>query len=205
MSEAPGMGVATDAGIVAKKPGFFSRHPIGFWFFFWGELAERSSYYGMRAILTLYMTQALGFSDGRASMTMSYFIAACYFLPLVGGYIADNYFGKYWTIVGFSIPYILGHVLLGIESTTFLLIALSLLAMGSGVIKPNISTLMGMTYDQKRPGDEKLRSDAFAMFYWAINIGAALSSFAMPQIRTRWGYAGAFLMRAALMVVAFTI
>jgi POT family proton-dependent oligopeptide transporter len=188
-----------------KQAGFFSRHPIGFWFFFWGELAERSSYYGMRAILALYMTDALGFSDGQASMWMSYFIAGCYFLPLVGGYLADNYFGKYWTIVGFSIPYILGHVILGVESKTFLLIALSLLAMGSGVIKPNISTLMGMTYDQQRSGDEKLRSDAFAMFYWAINIGAALSSFAMPEIRSRWGYAIAFLFPAALMVVAFAI
>src|SRR4051812_36162141 len=60
MSKSPGAGVASDAVVEAREPGFFSRHPIGFWFFFWGELAERSSYYGMRAILTLYMTQALG-------------------------------------------------------------------------------------------------------------------------------------------------
>jgi len=62
-----------------------------------------------------------------------------------------------------------------------------------------------MTYDLQRPGEEKLRSEAFAMFYWAINIGAALSSFAMPVIRTRWGYRVAFLFPAALMVVAFAI
>jgi dipeptide/tripeptide permease len=205
MSKAPGAGVASTEVIEAKKTGFFSRHPIGFWFFFWGELAERSSYYGMRAILILYMTQALKFSDDKASVIMSYFIAACYFLPLVGGYLADNFFGKYWTIVGFSIPYILGHVILGVESPTYLMIALGLLAMGSGVIKPNISTLMGMTYDQQKPGEEKLRSEAFAMFYWAINIGAALSSFAMPVLRTRYGYAVAFLFPAALMVLAFGI
>jgi len=64
---------------------------------------------------------------------------------------------------------------------------------------------MGMTYDQQRPGQEKLRSDAFAMFYGAINIGAAVSSFAMPEIRSRYGYQLAFLFPAGLMVVAFFI
>lgn len=178
-------------------------HPPGFWFIFSGELAERSSYYGMRAILALYMTKKLGFSEGAATQMMALFIAACYLLPLIGGWVADNVVGKYWTIVGFSIPYILGHVILGFESRLFLYIALGLLAMGTGVIKPNISTLMGLTYDQFRPGQEQLRSDAFAMFYGAINIGASLSSFAMPIIRNRWDYWVAFLFPAALMVLAF--
>ena len=185
----------------AQRSSVFN-HPIGFWFFFWGEFAERCSYYGMRAILLLYMIERLGFEDSTASRTMSWFIAGCYVLPLAGGYIADNYLGKYRTIVYFSIPYILGHVVLGVENVWFLLVALGLLAMGSGVIKPNISTLMGLTYDQKRPGQEKLRSDAFAMFYGAINIGSAISSFALPVIRTEYGYQIAFLFPAALMVVS---
>jgi POT family proton-dependent oligopeptide transporter len=200
------------SSVSAEAPasaGFFSRyvfsHPPGFWFFFWGELAERCSYYGMRAILLLYMIDKLGFEKSSASMIMSYFIAAAYFLPLVGGWVADNYFGKYWTIVGFSLPYILGHVILGIENVTALFIALALLSMGSGVIKPNISTLMGLTYDQQRPGQDKLRSDAFAMFYGAINVGAFASSASMPWIRTHHGYAIAFLVPAGLMVIAFGI
>ena len=180
-------------------------HPLGFWFFFWGELAERSSYYGMRGILALYMYERLGFTEANANTSVHAFIAACYLLPLLGGWVADNLLGKYWTIVGFSIPYILGHVILGVESVPFLVGALTLLAMGSGVIKPNISTLMGLTYDQERPGQDKLRSDAFAMFYGAINVGAAVSSFAMPWIRTRYGYQLAFLFPAGLMVVAFII
>src|SRR4029077_13673334 len=101
--------------------------------------------------------------------------------------------------------YILGHVILGVESVPFLVVALSLLAMGAGVINPNISTLMGLTYDQQRRGQEKLRSDSFAMFYGAINVGAAVSSFAMPWIRSTYGYQLAFLFPAALMVVAFFI
>jgi POT family proton-dependent oligopeptide transporter len=184
---------------------FFTSHPKGFWFFFWGEFAERCSYYGMRAILAKYMADRLGLGQDNAATYIAIFAAACYFLPLVGGYVADRYFGKYWTIVGFSIPYILGHVILGIESFGFMVLALTLLAMGSGVIKPNISTLMGLTYDQQRPGQTKLRSDAFAMFYFAINIGAAISQFAMPPIRSAYGYAIAFMFPAALMVVAFLV
>src|SRR5262249_46234839 len=112
---------------------------------------------------------------------------------------------RYWTIVGFSLPYILGHLILGIENFTALFIALTLLAMGSGVIKPNISTLMGLTYDQQRPGQELLRSNAFAIFYLAINIGAAISQSPLPPLRTAYGYAVAFAFPAALMVVAFII
>lgn len=192
----------------APAPGFFGyfrRHPKGFWFFFWGEFAERCSYYGMRAILAKYMADELGLGQKDAATYMSFFIAACYFLPLVGGWVADNLLGKYWTIVGFSLPYIMGHFILGFENYTCLVIALCLLAMGSGVIKPNISTLMGLTYDQRRPGEEKLRSDAFAIFYFSINVGAALSQFAMPPIRSSYGYWVAFLFPAALMVVAFAI
>ena len=180
-------------------------HPTGFWFFFWGEFAERSSYYGMRAILALYMTERLGIDKADAGTFMSFFIAACYFLPLLGGYIADNLFGKYWTIVGFSIPYVVGQFIVGIENKYMVVGALGLLAMGSGVIKPNISTLMGMTYDQQRPGQEQLRSNAFSWFYLAINIGALLSQLAVPWLRTEYSYQVAFLFPAGLMALALTV
>jgi POT family proton-dependent oligopeptide transporter len=158
-------------------------HPPAIWFFFWGEFAERSSYYGMRAILFMYMTQALRLADTEAGPGYSAFKMACYFLPLVGGVIADRWLGRYWTIVGFSIPYVAGHFILGIPSYTALVIALALLAGGSGVIKPNISTLMGQTYDQLRPGREALRTAAFNWFYLSINIGALISMFCLPLVR----------------------
>jgi POT family proton-dependent oligopeptide transporter len=180
-------------------------HPTGFWFFFWGEFAERCSYYGMRAILALYMTDALGFSKADSGTFMSLFIAACYFLPLLGGYLADNYFGKYWTIVGFSIPYVLGQFMVGFPNQYVLFGSLVLLAMGSGVIKPNISTLMGLTYDQQRPGQEKLRTSAFSWFYLSINIGAALSQFLLPAVRDAHGYRVAFLVPAFFMAFALCI
>jgi POT family proton-dependent oligopeptide transporter len=188
-------------------------HPAGFFFIFFGEMAERFSYYGMRAILPLYLVTVLHYEDSQMTEIYSYFKAACYLLPLLGGFLADRYFGKYWTIVGFSVPYILGQFLLGIESRVALLIALALLAGGSGVIKPNISTLMGMTYDQKRPRQEALRSSAFLWFYFAINIGATISLYALPEIRdyviknyhdVPFAYRIAFQFPAWLMVVALT-
>jgi solute carrier family 15 (oligopeptide transporter), member 1 len=180
-------------------------HPTGFWFIFWGEFAERCSYYGMRAILVSYMLDRLGMGPGPAGSFFFMFVAGCYFLPLLGGFVADNYLGKYKTIVFFSLPYILGHVILGIENIPCLFIAMALLAMGSGVIKPNISTLMGLTYDQMRPGNDELRTTAFSLFYMAINIGAALSQIGIPWIRTHYGYQMAFLFPAILMAVAFLI
>ncbi len=82
-------------------------HPTGFWYICLGEFAERCSYYGVTAILSKYMSKELGFGEANASTMYALFTAGCYFLPLVGGYIADNFFGKYWMIVGFSVPYII--------------------------------------------------------------------------------------------------
>lgn len=158
-------------------------HPPAIWFFFWGEFAERSSYYGMRAILFAYLTAGLLFSDTDASPIYFAFKMGCYFLPLAGGYIADRWLGRYWTIVGFSLPYVLGQFLLTIPERYTLYPALFLLAGGSGVIKPNISTLLGQTYDEKRPGNETLRRSAFLWFYLSINIGSLISMATLPELR----------------------
>jgi POT family proton-dependent oligopeptide transporter len=182
-----------------------SNHPVGFWFFFWGEFAERCSYYGMRAILSLYMIERLGIDKSDAGTYMSLFIAACYFFPLIGGWVADNFLGKYWTIVLFSLPYVIAQCIVGIENKTLVIGSLCLLAMGSGVIKPNISTLMGLTYDQQRPGQKQLRTEAFSWFYMAINIGAFIAQFGMPVIRDRFGYQTAFIFPAVLMALALFI
>ena len=86
-----------------------------------------------------------------------------------------------------------------------LVLALALLACGSGVIKPNISSLMGMTYDQQRPGKTQLRANAFLWFYFSINIGSTISMLALPIIRDRSGYQVAFLIPAVLMAVALAV
>ena len=186
----------------AVAPATAAGHPTGFWFIFLGEFAERCSYYGMRAILAKYMADELGYGEANAGTYMSFFMAACYFLPLVGGYIADNFFGKYWTIVGFSAPYILGQFLVGFPDQYVFVGSLALLAMGSGVIKPNISTLMGLTYDQQRPGNKQLRNAAFSYFYVAINIGALVGQLGVPYTKDTAGYRAAFLVPAGFMGLA---
>ena len=117
MSTTSGAGAIPDPNMDIAKPQSKSllasllNHPTGFWFIFWGEFAERCSYYGMRAILVSYMMDRLGMEPGPAGSYFFMFVAGCYLLPLVGGFVADNYLGKFKTIVFFSLPYILGHVI----------------------------------------------------------------------------------------------
>jgi POT family proton-dependent oligopeptide transporter len=186
-------------------------HPRGFWFIFWGELAERASFYGMRTVLALYMTTILKFQDEDGAAIMHGFIAACYVTPLLGGFLADRVLGRYKTILYFSGPYVLGHIILGgMETRTGLFIALGLLALGSGSIKPNTSTLMGQMYEEQKK--TALLTEAFSYFYAAINIGSFVASFSLPKVRDyvaaatgnlERGYAVALTIPAALMVVAF--
>jgi POT family proton-dependent oligopeptide transporter len=181
-----------------------NRHPKGFWFVFWGELAERASFYGMKALLVLYMIDKLGYTDANSSTVASFFTAACYLLPIAGGYIADRWLGKFRTIIYFAIPYIIGHIILGsFTSEVGLYIALALLAGGSGSIKPNISTLMGRMYEEQ--GKSHLLSQAFSWFYMAINIGAASTMTTLPFIRDHYGYSVAFMAPTIMMALSLGV
>jgi POT family proton-dependent oligopeptide transporter len=180
------------------------QHPIGFWFVFSGELAERASYYGMRTLLALYMINVLGFSEAGGTTVMKAFMAACYLTPFLGGWVAEKYLGRYKTILYYSLPYILGHVILGgLQNRTGLFVALALLALGSGAIKPNTSVLMGQIYDAEKK--EALLNEAFSLFYAAVNVGAAITSFTLPLVVEAQGgrYGLALMVPAILMVVAF--
>jgi POT family proton-dependent oligopeptide transporter len=180
------------------------QHPVGFWFVFCGELAERASYYGMRTLLALYMIDVLGFSEAGGATVMKGFMAACYLTPFFGGWVAERYLGRYKTILYYSLPYILGHVILGgFQNRGGLFVALVLLAFGSGAIKPNTSVLMGQIYDAERK--DALLNEAFSLFYAAVNVGAAASSFALPLIVEAQGgrYGLALMVPAVLMATAF--
>ena len=180
------------------------QHPIGFWFVFSGELAERASYYGMRTLLALYMIDVLRFSEAAGTTVMKAFMATCYLTPFFGGWVAEKYLGRYKTILYYSLPYILGHIILGgLQNKTGLFVALLLLAFGSGAIKPNTSVLMGQIYDAEKK--EALLNEAFSFFYAAVNIGAALSSFTLPLVvEAQDGrYGLALMIPAVLMAVAF--
>lgn len=164
------------------------------------EACERFSYYGMRGILTLYIAQGLlgdlAKTDARAAedtaTTVGHlFTMGVYFMPLLGAWIADKFWGRYWTIIVMSLFYIVGNAVLALTvgSALGLAVGLSLLAFGSGGIKPCVSAFMG---EQFAPEQRDFIARAFGMFYWAINFGSFFAFGLIPIVKDNFGYAWAF-------------
>jgi len=159
--------------VVQQKKG----HPKGLYLLFFTEMWERFSYYGMRAILILYLTKkfiegGLGMDEKYAMLLYGYFTGFVYFTPLIGGWLADRYLGKRLAVTIGGVTMMLGQfTLFGLNSTTGLYIGLLLLIIGNGFFKPNISTLVGGLY---KDGDSR-RDAAFTIFYMGINLGAMIA------------------------------
>ncbi|MCO5260492.1 MAG: peptide MFS transporter [Crocinitomicaceae bacterium] len=154
-------------------------HPKGLYLLFFTEMWERFSYYGMRAILILYLTKKL-FEGGlamdpqEATLLYGYFTGLVYFTPLIGGWLADKYLGKRLSITIGGITMMLGQfTLFALTNMTGLYLGLFLLIIGNGFFKPNISTLVGGLY---KDGDSR-RDSAFSIFYMGINLGALIAPF----------------------------
>jgi proton-dependent oligopeptide transporter, POT family len=155
------------------------------------EICERFSYYGMMGILELYLANRLKMGGTEATEILHLFGAAVYFLPLLGGWIADRWLGRYWTILSISLFYCLGHgTLAAFEgSKPWLFVGLTLIAIGAGGIKPCVSAFVG---DQFGASQEHLLTKVYGWFYWAINLGAAAAFFIIPWVRANAGYSWAF-------------
>ncbi|WP_029298486.1 peptide MFS transporter [Chryseobacterium hispalense] len=166
-----------------------SRHPKGLWVLFGTEMWERFNFYGMRALLTLFMVNSLLIKEADAAIIYGGFLALCYLTPLLGGFIADKYIGNRNAIlIGGSLMAI-GQFLLFISASTFaadlgsaktiMWLALFIIIFGNGFFKPNISSMVGSLY----PKQEKSKLDsAFTIFYMGINIGAFLGQFICPYV-----------------------
>lgn len=164
------------------------------------EACERFSYYGMRAILVVFMTDYLMKSKSDAKATYHFFSQAVYFLPLVGAYISDHLLGKYKTIMYLSIVYCLGHLSLSVWDTAQgLPWGLALIAIGSGGIKPCVSAHVGDQFDET---NKSLLDKVFGIFYFSINFGAFFSSLLIPFLLTKYGPSVAFGVPGILMAVA---
>ena len=182
--------------------------PRGIPYIISNELAERFSFYGMKGILVIFMTKHLMDSDGQlAVMTdeeaTSYyhlFTMAVYFTPLLGGLLADVVLGKFRTIILLSIVYILGHGVLAIDDTRLgMSIGLALIAVGAGGIKPCVSAHIGDQFGSKNSG---LIPKVFSWFYFAINLGAAISMLLTPWLLAEVGAWAAFGVPGVLMLAA---
>jgi POT family proton-dependent oligopeptide transporter len=157
----------TTAPSPAPDTGWFG-HPRGLSTLFFTEMWERFSYYGMRGFLILYMTKALGFTDQHAGAVYGNYVGSVWLTPILGGLIADRWLGQYRSVlIGGSII-ALGHFSLALHAMPFFYAGLTLIVIGTGLLKPNVSTLVGSLYDR---GDER-RDAGFSIFYMGINLGA---------------------------------
>jgi POT family proton-dependent oligopeptide transporter len=157
--------------------GFFG-HPRGLSTLFFTEMWERFSYYGMRALLTLYMTSkvvdgGLGFDEKYSSVIYATYVSSVWYLPLVGGWLADKILGARRAVLLGGIIIACGHYSMVIDSIPTFYTALVLIALGTGLLKPNISTMVGQLYSP----DDKRRDAGFSIFYMGINLGAFISPF----------------------------
>ena len=168
------------------------------------EGCERFSFYGMRAILTVFMADFLLMSQEIAKARYHYFVSAVYLTPLLGAYLADRYWGKYRTIMYLSIVYCIGHGVLAFfgESQNGLFAGLALIALGSGGIKPCVSANVG---DQFTTANKHLVSKVFDLFYWIINFGSLTSTLLIPWVLRKWGPGWAFGIPGILMAIATLI
>ncbi|HEY5801259.1 MAG TPA: oligopeptide:H+ symporter [Burkholderiaceae bacterium] len=171
------------------------------------EGCERFSFYGMRTILTVFLMTSLlaaipkELREHEAKEVFHTFVIGVYFFPLLGGWLADRFFGKYNTVLWFSLIYCIGHACLAIfeHSRNGFYFGLFLIALGAGGIKPLVASFMGDQFDQT---NKSLAKAAFGAFYWAINFGSFFSTLATPWVLTNYGAAWAFGIPGVLMAVA---
>ncbi|HKG96500.1 MAG TPA: peptide MFS transporter [Pyrinomonadaceae bacterium] len=169
------MSTSQDAATSVHNRGFFG-HPSGLSTLFFTEMWERFSYYGMRAILLLYMTKTfaeggLGFDEKYAGIIYATYVSSVWYLPLVGGWLADRIFGARRAVLIGAIIIACGHYSMAINSQLTFYAGLILIACGTGLLKPNISAMVGQLYSE---GDKR-RDAGFSIFYMGINLGAFLS------------------------------
>jgi POT family proton-dependent oligopeptide transporter len=171
----------------------FKGHPKGLFIAFFANMGERFGFYTMVSIFVLFMQAKYGLSPGAASVVYSVFVACVYFLPLLGGILADKVFGYGKTVSLGMIVMFLGYILLALPTkmaTGFPLViaALAVIALGTGFFKGNLQALVGNLYDD--PKYSALRDRAFTIFYMGINIGAMFAPTASEKV-VNWILSGA--------------
>jgi POT family proton-dependent oligopeptide transporter len=179
-------------------------HPAGLYILFFTELWERFSYYGMRAILTLYMlakvsseNPGLGWEEGKALATYGWYTMLVYVVSIPGGIIADKILGQKKSVMIGGWLLVAGHGVLSIEQDWAFFSGLLLIVLGVGMLKPNISTMVGGLYKE---GDSR-RDKGFSIFYIGINVGAAVAAILVGYIASEYGWHYGFGLAAIGMVL----
>ncbi|MCR9295115.1 MAG: peptide MFS transporter [bacterium] len=177
-------------------------HPTGLYTLFFAEMWERFSYYGMRALLVLYMLKGfLGYGDTQAYTVYGAYTALVYMTPFIGGMLADRILGQRLAVIIGGLLMAAGHLLMTVESEWPFFFALALLIAGNGFFKPNISTTVGSLY---AAGDKK-RDDGFNIFYTGINLGAAISPLLCGFVGETYGWHYGFGLATFGMLVGLAV
>nr|XP_060630625.1 solute carrier family 15 member 2 [Anolis sagrei ordinatus] len=195
-----------------------TNYPLSIAFIVVNEFCERFSYYGMKAVLTLYFLYFLHWDENTSTSVYHAFSSLCYFTPVLGAYMADSWLGKYKTIIYLSIVYVIGHLIKSVGAIPNLgnqvvhvvlsMTGLTLIALGTGGIKPCVAAFGGDQFEEEHVQE---RSKFFSVFYLSINAGSLISTFITPVLRGDvecFGgdcYALAFGVPAALMVIALIV
>ncbi len=171
------------------KNNIINGHPKGLFLLFSIEMWERFSYYGMRALLVLYMIQHLSYSIQQSNNIYGLYTGFVYLTPLLGGYIADRFLGQRKCISIGAIIMFIGLMMLASDINWLFIPALTLMIIGNGFFKSNISTIVGMLY-----GDDKQKRDAgFTIFYMGINLGAFFSPLVCGTLAQFYGFKYGFM------------
>ncbi|MDX1957555.1 MAG: peptide MFS transporter [Leptospiraceae bacterium] len=171
---------------IPEQSQIVEKHPKALRIMFLTEMWERFSFYGMRALLVLYLTKHLKQTDDEAGLIYGIYNALVYFTPLPGGYLADNYLGNRRSILLGALIMMFGHCSLAIESDITLYLGLGLLILGNGFFKPNMTSMLGELY-RDRP---ELKDSGYMLFYVGINLGAFLGFLICGYVgeRINWHY-----------------
>lgn len=191
-------------------------HPSGLFVLFYAEMWERFSYYGMRALLILYLTQFWLFTDGKSALIYGTYTSLVYITPVLGGYLADRYLGQRKAVLFGGIILALGHGFMAVEgmhgitdpavkqadpAINIFWLALALIIVGSGFLKANISVIVGQLYrltDARRDG-------AYTIFYMGVNAGAALGTILVGYLGQTIGWSYGFGLAGIGMVIGLII
>src|SRR5882757_8529451 len=185
----------------AKAASESQRFPPQIKYIIWNEACERFSYYGMFGILQVYLAHRMGMGDQGATEKLHLFGTAVYFTPLFGGWLADRWLGRYWTILSISLFYCIGHGTLALfeGNRTGLFVGLALIAIGAGGIKPCVSAFVG---DQFGPNQDRALTRVYGWFYWSVNLGATAGFLIIPYVHQHAGYSWAFGVPGIFMALA---
>ena len=184
--------LAGGAVIAASKKPEFAGHPKGLYVLFFAEMWERFSYYGMRALLILYLVRHWLYSDGEANLIYGAYTSLVYITPVLGGYLADRYLGQRKAVLFGAVLLTIGQFMMAIHgdggqndpTLNFFWLSLAFIIVGSGFLKANISVIVGQLY----PRTDIRRDGAYTIFYMGINVGAAIGTIIAGYLGETYGW-----------------